>query len=178
MNITSRLNYKNAQLKRKLYDNRVRLKGIDVKAIHLQTEEDRYGNKDFTIVQHGTLEIVLDIPSKEILMGNTNRVNNPTYQQYASVYDLLPIIGYPKNDSLLENDDIILFKYLLTPLVDENVQPESFLQVLQVASTLGRFSNTLMYKAYHLAPYNFNLGEYPEVSALLEQYQLEPVVLF
>lgn len=179
MNITARLNYKNAQLKRKLFDNKVRLKGLEVNAIRLQITEDRYANKEMEIINFGKIEMVLDIPSKDILMGNGARTNNPTYQQYASVYDLLPIMGYPRNDSQLEQSDIIIFKYLLTPYIDETLetQPESFLQALQVASTYGRFSNTLMYRAYHLAPYNFNIDLEPEIKAILEAYKLEPVLL-
>ena len=178
MSIASRLNLRNAQLKRKLFSNKVKLKGLDVQAIRLQVEEDKYSNKELTVTSHSKIEIVIDFPSKDVLLGNTNRTNNETYLQYQSIYDVLPIYGYLRMDTnfQLEKDDIILFKYLLEPFRQDQVN-DYFIQALQVASTFGRFSNTLLYKKYTLAPYNINIDEYPEIKTIIEAYQLEELTI-
>lgn len=177
MNITSRLNYKTARLKRKLYDNHIKLKGKEIHAIRLAIDEDRYSNRDYGIASHNKIDMVIDLPSKEIFLGNSTRINNPAYEQFASIYSLLPITGYPKNsDDVLEQGDILLFKYLLTPYDDP--VPEYFLQALMVAAPYGRMDSTLLYRYFHLAPHTINLEQYPEIETILNEEKIEPVVLF
>lgn len=178
MNITSRLNYKTAQLKRKLFSNRIKLKGLEVQGVRISVVEDRYSNKDLTVTSHSKIEMVIDFPSKDIMLQNVERTNNPTYATYQSIYDVLPIQGWTRMDSdyQLERDDIVLFKYLLNPLGSVPSQT-SYLQALQVVSVTGRFTNTLLYKTYTLAPYNFNLQEYPEIEAIMNSYDIEAVTI-
>lgn len=177
MNLISRLNYTNAKLKRKLFDNKIKLQGFEVQCIRVTITEDRFSNRDYAIENHGLIEMILDIPSKEIFMGNSSRINNDAYEQFASLYQLLPITGYPKNDALLEQGDLILFKYLLDPLDQTNSSQKNYLQALQVSAPYGRFSNTLMYRYYHLAPYTFNTDVEPELAQLISQYELTPITI-
>ena len=178
MSISTRINYKNAKLKRKLYSNKVRLKGLDVTAIHITVDEDKYGDKELTIENHGKIEMIIDFPSKEIRMGNTSRENNSYYQNFQSVYDVIPIEAYTRMDKpyQLENNDIIIFKYLLDPY-QTTEEHKFFLQALQVVDSFGRFSNTLLYRKYILAPYTFTTDIEPEVQALIQSIELEPIDL-
>jgi hypothetical protein len=177
MSISSRINYKNAKLKRKLYSNKIRLKGLDVSAIHITVDEDRYGDKEPTIENHSKIEMVIDFPSKEIRMGNVSRSNNEFYQQFQSVYDVIPIEAYTRMDKeyQLENDDIIIYKYLLEPY-QTTEEPKFFLQALQVVDSFGRFSNTLLYRKYILAPYTFSTVVEPKIQALIKEIELEPII--
>lgn len=176
--IISRLNYKNAALKRKLYSNAIRLKGFDVKCIRVSVTEDKYANKDFVIHDHGTIEMVIDLPSKDVMLGNSSRTNNTFYQNFQSIYDVIPIFGYTQMtaEAQLEHDDIIIFKYILSPHIENETQ-EAFIQTLQVSNVLGKFSNTLLYKKYVLAPYTFNVQEYPAIQTLIENYKIEPIII-
>lgn len=175
-NITTRLNYRNAKLKRKLYSNKIRLLGLEVSAIHLSVVEDRYGDKDLTIENHGKIEMVIDFPSKDIRMGNVSRTNNEFYQKFQSVYDVIPIEAFTRMDTShqLENDDIIIFKYLLEPY-QTTEEPKFFIQALQVVDSFGRFSNTLLYRKYILAPYTFSTDLEPELKQLIQEIELEPL---
>lgn len=178
MNITARLNYKTAGLKRKLFSNRIKLKGLDINGIRLQVDEDRYSNKELKITSHSKIEMIIDFPSKDVMLQNTSRNNNPTFNSYQSIYDILPIQGWTRMDSdyQLEKDDIILFKYLLEPLGSE-IEQKSFLQALQVTNITGRFSNTLLFKTYSLAPYTFNLDEISDLKKIIEDYSLQPITI-
>ena len=178
MNITARLNYKTAQLKRKLFSNRIKLKGFEINGIRLQIEEDRYSNKNFTVTSHSKIEMVIDFPSKDIMLQNSSRSNNETFNNYQSIYDVLPIQGWTRMDSdyQLEKNDIILFKYLLEPL-NPNIEQEYFMQSLQVINVTGRFTNTLLFKTYTLAPYTLNLPEFPEIQTILDSYKIDPIVV-
>lgn len=178
MNITSRLNYKTAALKRKLFSNRIKLKGLEVNGIRLVIEEDRYANKEINVISHSAIEMVIDFPSKDIMLHNTSRTNNASYNNAQTIYDILPIQGWTRMDAdyQLEQNDIIIFKYLLTP-IDSEVDQQSFLQTLQVANVTGRFTNTLLYKTYVLAPYNFNLDEYNDVKEIINSYSLTPITI-
>jgi len=178
MNITARLNYKTAKLKRKLFSNRIKLKGFEIEGIRLQITEDRYSNKDFVITNHSKIEMVIDFPSKDVILQNSSRSNNETFNNYQSIYDILPIQGWTRMDSdyQLEKDDIILFKYLLEPL-NSNIDQKYFLQSLQVVGVTGRFTNTLLFKTYTLAPYTLNLPEFPEIQTILNSYKIDPIIL-
>jgi len=177
MNIQSKLQYKTARLKRKLYDNGIRKKSLDIRALRLQVTEDRYSNKDFALIDHGIIDLVINIPGQSLQYFQGQREsNNSFYNNGLSIYSYLPIRAWPTNDSRLNNNDIIIFKYLKTPYDEDDVQ-DIQIQVFQAANAIAKGVTTILYSEFTLAPYNFNVDEYPLVKALIEQYQLEPVEL-
>lgn len=174
MNIQSRLQYKTARLKRKLYDNGIRKKGLDIRVLRLEVEEDKFGNKDFSVIDHGMIDLVIDVPGQSLQYFQGQRdSNNSSYNTNLSIYSYLPITAWPTNDSELNNGDLILFKYLKGPYdeVDQEVQ----LQVFQVANAVAKGVTTILYSEFTLSPYNFNVDEYPEVKQIIEEYKLEPI---
>lgn len=177
MNIQSRFQYATARLKRKLYDNGIRKRSLDVRALRLEVSEDRFGNKDFELIDHGIVDVVIDLPGQSFqsFQGQRNS-NNDFYNSGLSVYSFIPITAYPTNDSKLNNDDIIIFKYLLNSYDEEEQNPQ--LQIFKVASPIQKGSTTILYTEFTLAPYTFNMNEYPEIKTLIEQYKLEPVELW
>lgn len=177
MNIQSRLQYKTARLKRKLYDNGIRKKALDIRALRLTVEEDRYGNKDFTIIDHGVIDLAIDIPGQSLQYFQGQRgSNNAFYENNQSIYSYLPIRAWPTNDSRLNKDDLIIFKYLYEPY-DENEIQSVEIQVFQAANAISKGVTTILYSEFTLSPYNFNIDEYPEIKTLIEQYKLEPIEL-
>lgn len=174
MNLQSRLQYKTAKLKRKLFDNAIRKKSLDVRAIRLTIEEDKYNNKNITVHDSGIVDIIISIPGGDLQAFNGERSNNATYNDGISIYSLLPIEAWSTNDAQLNKDDLLIYKYFLSPY-NSDVAPQVKIQVFQVANKLSRMNNTVLYSKLILAPYNFDVDEYPEVKALIEEFQLEPV---
>lgn len=176
MNIQARLQYKNARLKRKLYDNAVRKKSLDIRAIRLNIEEDRYSNKEYTIHDYGTIDAIIKIPGGDLQAFQGQREsNNGAYNAGISVYSLLPIECFVTSDSNLNKGDILLYKILRDPYDTENV--ETFIQALQVSNLVSKATTTILYNIYTVAPYTFNMDEYPEIEQLLTLYKLEPIEL-
>ena len=176
MNIQARLQYKNARLKRKLYDNAIRKKSLDIRAIHLTVDEDRYSNKEYAVQDHGTIDAVIKIPGGDLQAFQGQRNNNSSYNSGVSVYSLLPIECFVPSDSNLNIGDILLYKILRETYDTENV--ETFIQALQVSNCVSKATTTILYNVYIVAPYTFNLDEYPQITTLLEQYKLEPIELW
>jgi len=177
MNIQSRLQYKTSRLKRKLYDNGIRKKGLDIRALRLEVTEDRYGNKDFALIDHGVVDLVIDVPGQSLQYFQGQRdSNNSSYNNGLSIYSYLPIRAWPTNDSRLNKDDLIIFKYLKTPYDEEDVQ-DIQIQIFQCANAISKGVTTILYSEFTLSPYNLNINEYPEIKTLIEQYKLEPIEL-
>jgi hypothetical protein len=176
MNISQKINYLNARIKIKLYDNKVRKKSLDIKVIRLEVQEDRYGDKEYTIIDHGIISAIIKIPGGDLQAFQGSRQNNDYYNLGVSVYSLLPIEAWTTSDSLLNKDDILLFKILRNPL-STTEQQETFIQALQVSNVLSRATNIVLYNKYYVAPYTFNLQEYPQIETILNQYKMEPIIL-
>ena len=175
MNIQSRLQYRTARLKIKLFDNAVRKKSLDIRVIRLSVIEDRYSNKEYSLIDHGTVDIIVKIPGGDLQAFQGQRTNNATYNGGVSVYSLLPIEAWTTSDCSLSKDDILLYKILTKPYDDSEMQVQ--LQALQVTNILSRATNTILYNKYVIAPYSFNMDEYPEIQTIIEQYQLEAIEL-
>ena len=177
MNQQAKLQYHLARLKRKLYDNGIRKKSLDIRALRVEVIEDKFGNKDYTLIDHGTVDLVIDVPGQSLQYFQGQRdSNNSHYNTNLSIYSYLPITAWPTNDSHLNKDDLIIFKYLKTPY-DSEIQ-DIQLQVFQVANPIAKGVTTILYSQFTLSPYNFNVDEYPEIKTLIEQYQLEPIDLW
>jgi len=79
MNIQSRLQYRQAPLKIKLFDNAIRKKSLDVRVIRLVIDEDRYSNKEREIIDSGIVDVVIKIPGGDIQAFLGQRNNNDSY---------------------------------------------------------------------------------------------------
>jgi len=178
MNQQAKLQYHLSRLKRKLYDNGIRKKSLDIRALRIEVIEDKFGNKDYTLIDHGIVDLVIDVPGQSLQYFQGQRdSNNSHYNTNLSIYSYLPITAWPTNDSQLNKDDLIIFKYLKTPYDDSEIQ-DIQLQVFQVANPIAKGVTTILYSQFTLSPYNFNVDEYPEIKTLIEQYQLEPIELW
>jgi len=178
VNIQSRLQYRTAALKIKLYDNAIRKKSLDVRAIRISVDENFYADKELSIVDHGIIDAIIKIPGGDLQAFQGQRdSNNTSYNAGVSIYSLLPIEMWVASDSQINKDDIILYKILRNPLDDE-VDQEAFIQALQVSNVVSRATTTILYNVYTVAPYNFNMDEYPELHTIIENYRLEPIDLW
>ena len=176
MNIQSKLQYKTARLKRKLFDNGIRKKALDIRALRLTVVEDRYGDKEYSIIDHGIVDLVNDIPGNSLQYFQGQRdSNNDMYNSGFSVYSFLPITAWPTNDAQLNKDDLIIFKYLNKSYDETDV--ENKIQILQVTNPIGKGTTTILYTEYNLAPYTMNIDEYPEIATIIESYRLEPITI-
>jgi hypothetical protein len=175
MNIQSRLQYRQAPLKIKLFDNAIRKKALDVRVIRLVIDEDRYSNKEREIIDSGIVDVVIKIPGGDIQAFLGQRNNNDSYTSSMSVYSMLPIEAWTTSDCNLAKGDILIFKILTKPYDDPTY--EVVLQCLQVTNIGPKVSNTLLYNTYTVAPYSFNIEQEPDIEQLFNQYKLEPIEL-
>lgn len=176
MNLQSRLQYRNARLKIKLFDNKVRKKALDVRVIRVNITEDKFENQDFEVIDHGTIDIIIKIPGNDLQAFQGQRTNNDTYNNGLSVYSILPIQAWTTSDANLSIKDILLFKILTKPYDDDSTETQ--IQALQVASSAGKVTTTKLYNVWNVAPYSFNRDEYSNIETIINNYKIEPIVLY
>jgi len=174
MRVQSKYQYKAAKLKIKLFDNMLQKKAYEALVIRLIVSEDKYGNKEYNILNNGKCTIFTDFPENELQNFQGQRDNNGSYNSGVSVYSFIPIEAYTTSDALLNKDDILIYKFLRYSI--DNVQ-DSLIQVFQVSNVLSRATNTILYNKYIIAPYTFNMGEYPEIKTIIQDYQNEKIDL-
>ena len=167
MSIQSKMSFRQAKLKRRLYDNKIKLVGQKTQVIKLSIEEDDFGNRDFTIVAQEIITGIISIPGGEILLWNSSRAgNNPSEGSGVGVYDILPIDAWFKFSDKVEKGDILVYKYLIDPETKDY-----HIQAFQVVNKIGKFSNNLLFVKYVLAKHMLDFTNYPEITPILNAYK-------
>lgn len=162
--LQSRLRYRTALLKRKLFDNQVKQTGDTIQLVRLTIEEDIYGNRGYVATSQEIITGIVSIPSNEVLLWENT--NNPAEGSGIGIYDILPIEAWFQLDTNVQKGDIIILKYLLDPRTkDFKLIP------LQVVNKVGRIANALVWTKWILAPYTLNLEDFPELTTILNRYK-------
>lgn len=172
MSLQSRLNYRQAKLKRKLLDNRIKLTGQELKIVQLQIEEDKHGNRGFEIVSHKKITAVVEIPGQELLLWNSGRNNNSIEGSGTGIMDFLPVTGWFRFADKVAKGDLLAFKYLID-VSDNPSQNEYFIQVLQVSNKIGKLSNSLLSVRYQLAKFPLSFEQETAIKTILDNYKEE-----
>jgi len=170
MSYQSKIAKNNAALKRKLRDHKVTISGDDVKVIRLKVTENKYHDREFEVVSHGIVTLILDIPSEipitrlRTTLSETITTTNNTY-----LYDILPITGFARFEDDIEKGDVLIQKVYDE---DDEEQETNYLWVLQVSDILGNFSHgRLSGRKFYCAPYNMALPT--EVEDIINEYNTE-----
>jgi len=174
MSVQSKFQFQTARLKIKLNCNIVKQKGFDILVIRLAVTEDKFENKDYTIVSSGIERIFIDFPGNILQSFQGQRDNNDSYNSGVSVYNFIPIKAWTMSTCDLAKGDILVYR-LLRYSIDNSQSWQ--IHIFQVANVGPKATNTILYNEYTISPYNFDMNEYPAVKKLVENYQSEEVTL-
>lgn len=149
-------------LKRKLFDNQIRLMGNELTAIRVVITEDEYKDEEYEIVSHNTITCIINFPAEiPLFRYRANNNNDVSDSNGIYLFDVLPIELYTKWDDNMEKGDI-----LITKMTDEN--DEVIKMLFRVSETLGTFAKYLNWKKSHIAP--FNGYRNAEINRLIEEF--------
>lgn len=151
MSIQNKLSRSQANLKRKLFDNNVRLMGVESNVIRFHIEEDFYGDETISIISQNNMEIIIiypgEVPLSRFRYDQSNNNDAGVDETNVFFFDILPIDAYVKWSDEIEKGDFIFHN-----LYDEKNNKIKIL--FRVAEVLGSFTTDITWRKVFLAPYN------------------------
>lgn len=178
MSIQSKIQRKIANYQRKVYDLHIDHVGQQATLTRVFSEEDKYGDREFTITGTEVFTAYINYPNSEIpITSGTD--NTDTTQNNVHLYSLLPIELFVKHTTELKVNDIVYQKVRVNPNL-EVTDPNAFrLLALQVVDQVSKFTGSdLVWIKYIVAPptINYTSDELEELetvidSALAEEWE-------
>lgn len=163
MGIQDKIGRAGLSRKRKLYDLNLTLTGYETLAIRLHVEENRYGDETVNLESAQKIIAKIEYPGGIPLFQDPNG-NNESVGSF--VYDFLPITGYFRFEDDIWPGDILVMRVF-------NEKNEGFIQAFRISEITGNSGLGVVSREYNLAPYNMMIDNYPEIKALIEQYESE-----
>ena len=161
--IQNKLAKKQAGLKRKLMDYKIRLSGNCSQIIRIYTEENKYGDETLTTINHCMILAIIDYPGELPLYrlrtsADDSEIDEPTG---IFLYDIIPIEVYTQWKDKVEIGDLLVRK-----IKDET--DSCLVNVLRISNILGSFKTDLIWKKCLTAPYNMTISQ--EVQDIIDAY--------
>ncbi len=153
MSIQDAISKASEKVKRKLFDNHIKVTGRNLMVARYHVEEDMYEDEERIFINRSVIEASIDYPT-EIPLYRFARgdYNQDIKQSGAFFFDFLPIELYTKWADKIEVGDFI-FHFLR----DEANNPIPIL--LKISEVFGAFEVGLIWRKAWCSPYN---GEIPE----------------
>lgn len=147
--IQEKIEKRNIGARRKLFDNGIRLIGIETNTVRLKIVEDKYGDETQTIVSQDNIvvrivyppELPIDRYRADFIPGDAVESSHTFF------YEVLPIEVYSQWTDNIEKGDLLVHKVL-----DEQANPIKIL--LKMSETLATFQTEVFWKKMYAAPYN------------------------
>lgn len=166
MGIQEKISLKNQVVKRKLFDNNIKLMGEVVNVLRITTAQDPDFPDDetMTITSTGNIDIIIDIPEDIVsLYGTSGKYGStatPDQNNYF-LYDILPIKMYSKFTDNVKVDDIFIYK---------NYSAEGVVSpyVFRATRKNGVFSRVSTWQEFVIAFHNLDLTN--DVKQLIDEY--------
>jgi hypothetical protein len=151
MSIQSKLENSSFNIKRKLFDNSIKLHGIEVKGIRVFEDINKYGDTtNIEITKDDEITGYIDLLSVEIptnryrLDATDSKIDN----QSIFLFEILPIDFYTKWSDEIEKGDLLVL------ILKDKVADLDIPILFRVSESLGRFQKNLLFRKYNIAPYN------------------------
>lgn len=150
MSIHEKLENSSLKIKKKLYDNILRLKGTAVQCIKIKEVLDKYKDvQDVSIIENATVTAYIDDLGLEIPL-NRYRIDSTTTtaidKESVYFFDVIPIDAYFQWNDKVEFGDIIVLV-----IKDGTLKiPVCF----RIGDMVGRLSKNILLKKYKVAVYN------------------------
>ena len=160
MSIQDSISKASERIKRKLFDNHIKVTGRCLLGIRYRVTEDMYEDEERVLIDRETIEVVIDYPTEiPIYRFARGEYNNDIEQSGAFFFDILPIDLYTKWANKIEVGDFIYHC-----LRDESGNPVPIL--LKISEVFGSFEVGLVWRKAWCSPYNGQIE--PELQDLLE----------
>jgi len=135
--------------KRKLFDNNIKLRGREIKAIRIFETLDKYEDTtDIDIVSDNTITVYIDDLSLEFPLNRyrLDTVGETPDSESIYLFEVIPIEMYAKWTDNIESGDLLV---LIIKDNDINMPV-----VFRVSDNVGRIQVNLLYRKFNIAPYN------------------------
>lgn len=164
--IQERLENSSFTIKQKLYDNHIRLKGQEIKAIRIFATMDKYGDDETSsIISDNTITAYIDMLNLEIPLNRyrLDSIHGTVDSESIYLIEALPVDLYVKWADEVSTGDILVL--LLKDRYDNLEIPV----VWRVSDQTGRFQKNLLYKKFSIALWNPSNID-PDVRTLITNY--------
>lgn len=171
MGIQSRISEYQSQLKRRLRDYHVLTAGTDIEVVRIKTEENKYGDQEIEVIDHGKIVVSLDIPDELPIDRFRSDVTIPAAEtENIYLYDVIPITGAARFEDNIEKGDILIYR--VWDEMENSLNNKPLVLVLRVSEVLGSISHErLTGRSFYCAPHNVALPQ--EVQDIILLYNHE-----
>ena len=153
--IQEKLEKKNISARRKLFDNNIRLIGIEAEVVRLKIVENKYGDETLTRISQDKITVRINYPGElpldrfrsDDISGLDGSIDDSVESSHTFFFEILPIEVFTQWDDYVEKGDLLLHR-----VNDERGNGIKIL--LKMSETLGTFQTELLWKKMYAAPYN------------------------
>ena len=153
MSIQDSISKASEKVKRKLFDNQIKVTGRCLMAVRYHVTIDMYQDEERTLINRDAIQAIIDYPTEiPIYRFARGSYNNDSQQTGAYLFDILPIDIFTKWQDKIEIGDFIYHC-----LRDEagNIIPI----LLKISEVFGSFEKGLIWKKSWASPFNGSIPE-------------------
>lgn len=153
--IQGKLEKSNISARRKLFDNNVRLVGIEAELLRFKIVEDRYGDETVQNISQDSIVARISYPGEiplsrfrmDAVAGIPDSIPDEVDETHTFFFEILPIELFVQWSDNVEKGDMLLHR-----VNDEHDNPIKIM--LKVSELLGTFQTELLWRKAYCAPFN------------------------
>ena len=162
--IQDKVDSSNSTLRRKLFDNNIKVLGNEILAVRLTVEENQYGDEGIEILREDKITIIVTFPEDKLMTETFEDEETGNSQTNFMLYDVIPIEVYSKFEDKLNGKDLLIFKYT-------NENQETGKVILKVTRIVSNFNKSIVWKQYLCAMYHND--PFTELGQIIDRYLQE-----